>query len=240
MDTTHNHRPGGGNWWFTGYDHFFDHMRQAVPPGRDGGFMIECSGEVYMGSVDGLLTWGWEHALQVPAFPAVYGGYTTYWGRCYAATEDDVLLRILGSQQLLFGDSMGWLSPGMYLNSPHRELYRKMVRARNEYNDFFYAGHMERPPHITGADILTTRHDIWNCTQPEQYPAVNGALWQRNRDGARVLLLTNIAGCSQQVEITLPYDGPLTLSGDMDETVIFRDGRAHLTLPPYSVVAARM
>ena len=153
-----------------------------------------------------------------------------------------MLLRILGSQQLLFGDSMGWLSPQIVPQQPPSgAIPEKWSVPEMSITTFSTCGsygattpyhrcrHHDDPPRYLELHSL-----------PEQYPAVNGALWQRNRDGARVLLLTNIAGCPQQVEITLPQDGPLTLSGDMNETVIFHGGRAHLTLPPYSVVAARL
>jgi hypothetical protein len=59
---------------------------------------------------------------------------------------------------------------------------------------------------------------------------------------ARLLLLTNLSEQEVAIEGTCEVEGThaAALSGDLSGTLALQDGRFALTLPPLSVVAARL
>jgi len=234
FDKTHAHRPGGGSWWADGYYHFLDHMRKVLPENCI--YTTECTAEMYMNRLDAYLSWHWARASQVPAFSAVYAGYIPFLGRVY--NGDDTKFRILISQSLLFGDQIGWFGPEKYLNSPDRALWKKVVQARWRFAEFFYAGRMLRPPTVEcGLPELTTLKAFANVRAIHS-PAVRGALWRRLKDGAKVLLLVNIA--DEEAEVTVTVDVPdceVVLTGDIEGVTRVEKGELFLRLPPLSVVA---
>jgi hypothetical protein len=49
-------------------------------------------------------------------------------------------------QQLVFGEQLGWLDPGLVNERENADFFRQMVRVRARFHRYFYAGEMA-PPH---------------------------------------------------------------------------------------------
>ena len=147
-------------------------------------------------------------------------------------------MRIFFAQSLVYGVQMGWMRPDLYFRMSHKDFYRKLVKFRETYADYFYGGRMLRPPYLSdNAPRLVSD----KCTQAinghVDYPAVQGGLWQRMTTGRRLLILVNAAEVPADVDmsVSLP-DGTYALNGDMDGSVVLKDGKASLTMPPLSMV----
>jgi hypothetical protein len=92
---------------------------------------------------------------------------------------------------------------------------------------------------FSGGDTVAAPAGLWGPLQ-EQAPAVNAALWRRERDGARALFITNISGQAQTVQIVLPAGGTVALKGDLTGAFCVENGCLALTLPPYAVVTGQL
>ena len=149
MDATHGHPLGGGHWWNEGYWKMLDSIRRAMPRGTM--LTTECNGEPFIRWFDGYLTWHWQRDGQVPAFPAVYGGTVQMFGRAYGGGETkDLALRMKSAQQLVFGEQIGWLNPGLVNEKDNADFFRRVVTTRGQFRRYFYAGEMARPPKLIG------------------------------------------------------------------------------------------
>jgi len=149
MDKTHGHPLGGGHWWVEGYWEMLQSIRDDMP--KDGMLTSECNAEAYTKWLDGYLSWTWQHDGQVPAFPTVYAGAIQNFGRAYRGGEtSDIALKIKAGQQLVFGEQIGWIDPGVINQKENAEFLRQVVLLRHKLRQFFYAGEMLRPPSLTG------------------------------------------------------------------------------------------
>ena len=87
----------------------------------------------------------------MPAFPAVYGGAIQMFGRAYGGgPTKDLALRMKAGQQLVFGEQIGWIGPGMVLEKENGAFFRDVVLLRRKLRRYFYAGEMARPPRLVG------------------------------------------------------------------------------------------
>ena len=236
-DKNHPHPAGGGRWWIDSYRNLLTHAHLASD-----NVMIttECTSDPYMKQIGGYLSWLWIRDGQVPAFNAVYNEYVITFGISYGSITDadSDCMRIFFAQSLVYGVQMGWMRPDLYFRMSHKDFYRKLVKFRETYADYFYGGRMLRPPYLSdNAPRLVSD----KCTQAinghVDYPAVQGGLWQRMTTGRRLLILVNAAEVPADVDmsVSLP-DGTYALNGDMDGSVVLKDGKASLTMPPLSMV----
>jgi hypothetical protein len=178
MNRSHGHRTGNGAWWYYGYYNLLQHLRRITPP--DHGYTTEANAEPYMSIMDSFLTWYWVQDGEVPAYPAIYAGYVGMFGRCYSADPDH--LRILAGQSLCFGEQIGWIAPTNYLNSPFKDYFRKVARARHAHTDTLANGRMLRPPVLTGDIPTLTAPCYLGDADVLVSPAVISGLWQRRTD----------------------------------------------------------
>ena len=78
-DPSHGHPFGGGSWWTDGYRGLLEPIRRhAVEKGVP--ITVEGAIEPLIDSVDGFLVWDPRMPDDVPLLPAVYSGYTVYFG----------------------------------------------------------------------------------------------------------------------------------------------------------------
>ncbi len=112
-DAGHGHPLGGGHWWTTaGYWPMLEGMRAELP--ADKFLTSECNAEPYMQYIDGYLTWHWQYQHQVPAFSAVYADQVALFSRAYrGGPTQDLADRMKAAQQLVFGEQIGWIGPGI-------------------------------------------------------------------------------------------------------------------------------
>ncbi|MCY2989667.1 MAG: DUF6259 domain-containing protein [Planctomycetota bacterium] len=247
FDKTHGHPLGGGHWWTEGYWKLLDGIRQAMPPDRM--LTTECNGEPYIRCVDGYLTWHWQYDGQVPAFPAVYGGSIQMFGRSYGGGETkNLALRMRAGQQLVFGEQLGWINPGLALEQDNAEFFKSVVQLRHQLRRYFYVGEMARPPQLTG-NIPTVRADWqWGGTAWVTTTAVLSGAWRLPTEKRLVLIFANVS--DQPVTAQVNYDAnPYGLVGsDLKLVEITPSGpgkttptpailQRDLTLPPRTAVA---
>ncbi|MBI2928732.1 MAG: hypothetical protein HYY24_23970 [Verrucomicrobia bacterium] len=203
MDASHGHPLGGGDWWVKGYGQMLTAIREKMPPGTM--LTTECNGEPFMRWFDGYLTWHWQHDGQVPAFPAVYGGAIQMFGRAYRGGDTkDLALRMKAGQQLVFGEQLGWIDPGVMNEKENAEFFRSLVRLRAKFNRYFAAGEMARSPKILG-EMPTVKADWqWSKDWWVTTDAVLTGAWQLPKEKRLVLLFVNVS------------DQPVTAAFDFD------------------------
>jgi hypothetical protein len=203
MDATHGHPLGGGHWWNEGYWKMLESIRHAIPPGAM--LTTECNGEPFIRWFDGYLTWTWQRAGQVPAFPAVYGGTVQMFGRAYGGGDSkELALRMKAAQQLVFGEQIGWLDPGIVKEPANADFFRRVVLARGQLGRYFYAGEMARPPKLMG-DIPSVRADWqWSGHLWITNEAVFSGAWQIPKTKRLVMIFANVG--DEPVSAKLRFD----------------------------------
>jgi hypothetical protein len=212
FDATHGHPLGGGHWWTEAYWQMLDSIRRAKP--KDRMLTTECNAEPYVKWFDGYLTWHWQYDGQVPAFPAVYGGAIQMFGRAYrGGATKDLALRMKAGQQLVFGEQIGWLGPGVVSEKENAEFLRQVVRLRWKLRRYFYAGEMARPPILQG-QIPKVRADWqWSGEWWVTTDAAMTGAWRLPGEKRLVLLFVNVG--DQPISTRLDLDaGSYGLSGE--------------------------
>jgi murein biosynthesis integral membrane protein MurJ len=203
FDPSHGHPLGGGHWWTEGYWQMLESIRKAMP--KDRMLTSECNGEPYIRVLDGYLTWHWQYDGQVPAFPAVYGGAIQMFGRAYGGGPTrDLALRMRAGQQLVFGEQLGWLSPGVVREKENAEFFRHLVQLRRQLAPYFYAGEMARPPKL-GGEVPAVRADWqWNGVDWVTTDAVLTGAWHQPAEKKLVLIFVNVS--AEPVNAKVDYD----------------------------------
>jgi hypothetical protein len=192
QDKTHRHPLGGGHWWVEGYWKMLQSIRDAMP--KDRMLTSECNAEPYIKWFDGYLSWTWQHDGQVPAFPAVYAGAIQNFGRAYrGGTTSDLALRMKAGQQLVFGEQIGWIDPGVIEQKENAEFMRQVVQLRWQIRRYFYAGEMLRPPELIG-NIPDVKADWqWAGEWWVTTPAVLTGAWKLPQNDKLVMIFVNVS-----------------------------------------------
>jgi hypothetical protein len=116
------------------------------------------------------------------------------FGRAYRGGDTkDLALRMKAAQQLVFGEQLGWLDPGVVKEKENAEFFRQMVRLRAEFSRYFSAGEMARPPKLLGS-IPTVRADWqWSGHWWVTNNAVLTGAWQLPKEKRMVLFFVNVS-----------------------------------------------
>ncbi len=190
FDASHGHPLGGGHWWTQGYWQLLDAIRAAKP--AQCMITTECNAEPYIKWFDGYLTWHWQYQNMVPAFPAVYGGSIQMFGRAYrAGPTQDLANRMKAAQQLVFGEQIGWFGPEIAQRPDSWNFVRDCIQLRWRLKEYFYAGHMARPPKLLGDIPKVTADWQWSGTWPITTDAAMTGAWQIENKTKTVLLFAN-------------------------------------------------
>ena len=192
MDPTHGHPLGGGHWWTQGYWKMLDGIRRAKPPAA--ALTTECNSEPFIRWFDGYLTWHWQYDGQVPAFSAVYGGTIQMFGRAYrGGATQDLALRMKAGQQLVFGEQLGWLDPGVITQTENAEFFRRLVQLRWKFSRFFYAGDMVRPPILLGQVPRVKADWQWSGEWWVTTDALLAGAWRLPTEHRLLLIFVNVS-----------------------------------------------
>ena len=121
-------------------------------------------------------------------------------------------------QQLVYGEQIGWLDPGVIHEKGNAEFLRQVVRLRHALRRYFYAGEMARPPRLLGTIPRVTADWQWSGSWPVTTDALLAGAWRLPREKKLVLLLVNVS--DEPVQATLDFDatrydlpaGPLALT----------------------------
>ncbi len=191
FDESHGHSLGGGHWWTAAYWDLLERIHREMPDDRM--LTTECNAEAYAHRFDGYLTWHWQYDGQVPAFPAVYGGAIQMFGRAYrGGPTKDLALRMKAGQQLVYGEQVGWINPGVVDEKDNAEFFRRVVRLRHRLRRYFYAGEMARPPKLLGPIPEVTADWQWHGEWPVTTKAVMTGAWALPKEDRLVLLVVNV------------------------------------------------
>lgn len=213
----HPHASGGGDWWARGYREAFGPIKEkfaaaGVPIASEGA----C--EAWMDLIDGALIVGRApEATDVPFYPAVYSGYTTYF--CIEQEADDSPEALFARQvrYALWGCATGsWDDRRLFDPDPAKrtlaaqgDVIRRIARLRASALDYLAYGHLEdelRPldamPTVTIAH-RPTRAAKGTPSQMVDYPAVLGAVWRTADGRRRATFAANVSDRPQSVRFRL-------------------------------------
>ena len=206
---------GGGSRWADGNRAVLEKAIKAVGPGRV--IISESNAEAYIGSLHAFLAiYGWRECGVVPAFQAVYGGYSVNVGS--VTWPNDVLgIRIVLAQQWSFGHVMGWTSPSVFLaNNETLGFTRELAQLKVKHAAHLTYGRLMRPPTLTAANGDALRETTWCAPQGSHHtccPAASviGQLWMDN-EGTLGLALANPTNETVSVAAALRVDGHTQLA----------------------------
>ncbi len=192
----HSHRPGGGSWWSGDFGRMMEKINAKRPENRF--YYSESNAEAYVKYFDGFLTWVWTMGDAVPAFPAVYAGYTQMIGRYTdgAKRDDDAYFRYHLAESLLFGQQLGWLNAHVVYNEERMRFLEKVVQTRVKYTDLFNEGKLMRPPKVE-TDLPPVASSGITMRQ------VLAGVWQ-TEDGERTILFAaNVSNKPAEASVRL-------------------------------------
>jgi hypothetical protein len=96
-------------------------------------------------------------------------------------------------QQLVFGEQIGWIDPGVIDQKENAEFMRQIDQLRWHLRRYFYAGEMLRPPKLIG-NIPDVKADWqWAGEWWVATPAVLTGAWKLPQDDKLVLIFVNVS-----------------------------------------------
>lgn len=218
MDKSHNHLPGGGSWWVEAYWNFMNRVNGVKPANCI--YTSESNAEVYVKSFDGYLTWIWINSNQVPAFPAIYSGYIAMLGRNTNGykKKDVTYFKYHVSQQILYGQQIGWINSDIVYHEEKLSYLIKMVRLRWDYRRFFYKGTLLRPPKIV--DDVPHFVTIPGMRFPRVFdvPVVSAGAWRLWDNSRSVLFMFNIG--DEDISFTCEFNTDEYFINDINDLCI--------------------
>ncbi|MBQ3290421.1 MAG: hypothetical protein IJH50_13550 [Kiritimatiellae bacterium] len=250
----HSHPAGGGAWWTSGYREAFTPIKEKFAAA---GVPITSEGpcEAWMDLIDGALIVGRApEATDVPFYPAVYSGYTTYF--CIEQEADDSPEAMFACQvrYALWGCTTGtWNDHRLFHPDPAKrslaaqaDVIRRIARLRESSLDYLAYGHLEDefrpidpPPTVTYAHHPTrgTKKTPLNMVE---YPAVLGAVWRDVGGTRRATFVANVSDSQQAVRFRLSHkDGRIQTRHIGNEPVpeyVVSNDVCSVTLDPQSLV----
>ncbi|MCQ2391066.1 MAG: DUF6259 domain-containing protein [Kiritimatiellae bacterium] len=247
FNPSHGHPLGGGSWWAEGY-------RQALQPihaalsAKGIPLTSEGTAESWIDDVDALLNWTTPEADDVPFYPAVYSGYTVYFGTPVQGWDSPETLWALETRALLWGVAPGWV--GHWTFNKGREDYARNLlaigRVRHAARDFLAWGTLEGP--LRFSEEVKTVPVTWKVRKGKtedfvvrtaEFPGVQGTWWRDATGGRTALVVANFAARPNAVSFVLPQGVtalvPRAIEGQ--PTVAARIGaeKASLTLAPHQI-----
>lgn len=113
----HDNGSSGGAAWANGNRALLSATERAIGPNR--AVISESNAEAYLGSLHAYLAiYGWQNCHMVPAFQAVYSGWSVNVGtEGWPLVTDTDGFRVVLAQQWQAGHVLGWTSPGQLLRA---------------------------------------------------------------------------------------------------------------------------
>ena len=218
FDPTHLHKPGGGDFWWKAYEDLIVGLRADAP--EDFAIVSEAVCESYVSCLDGFLAWTWIQPYQVPAFPAVYGGYTQTVGRIisFNKRDDDEYFRFQTAQAFLYGQQLGWIHPEIVNDKKQFPFLKKMANLRYRDAEFLSAAQMLRPPVVEGDGKLVDTSPFLRGTYYSHEKSVMAGVFE-GEDGEKRLYVINSSDREARVTLTLSKgETALPLEASLSET----------------------
>ncbi len=181
----HGHVTGGGSYWSEGWNDMIFDIRTDRP--EESFYFSESTGETYVKSFEGLLSWMWKLDDMVPAFPAIYAGYVQMIGRGSTETGTPFLYHF--GEALLYGQQPGWIN---YNIDAHLPFVKQVTDTRMAYIDLFNYGKLMRPPMVE-----TELEPVDN------YRLVLSGAWKDEESGKVVVFMINISDEPTTASVTI-------------------------------------
>ena len=194
-DPAHGHKiPDDTSWFIKGHHKVFSKIRshfKALDPDRI--FTTEDNAETCIRNFDGLETWRWTYDHQVPAFSAVYSGYSQFSGISFNRRYPEAFPAIL-AWQFVSGSQLGWFSISHFIQPELHEFRvwsKQLMRLRFSLLDFFNNGMMARPAEF--AEKIPEKRICWGVlgTGWVTTPDIYTCSWQW--DGMLAVAILNIS-----------------------------------------------
>jgi len=202
----HGHLPGGGSHWVDNYNRMMERINRKKPAGHF--YYSEGNSEPYMKVFDGFLTWMWVQNGEVPAFPAIYGGYIEMVGRYNMGqrTDDFEFFKYQTAKALLYGQQIGWYRATIIEKPQWLSFLKKIVRLRYRFTELFHCARMLRPPKvISGLPVLVTGSAHLVDSEEVHMEQVLSGAWQYRSKEKLVLFLINTG--EEETEFQLTFSG---------------------------------
>ena len=193
FDPAHGHPLGGGSWWVDAYRKMLGKVRAfARAEGRRVLITTECTAEPYMDGVDAMLVVTERSECSIPVLPAVYAGYTLYFGAGESALKNctNEQWPVDQARDFIWGCQNGWFGFDLFRpgHESQKAYLKTLAQARVAGGRYLAEGE------------LVALFDDGSRSDYQQVPWVQGSLW-KGRDGSLGLVIAN---CRNQTS-TLKY-----------------------------------
>lgn len=247
FNAAHGHPLGGGSWWDEGYRRMLAPVHgklaaENIPITSEG------MAENWMDVVDGHLNCSDPETEDVPFYPAVYSGYTTYFGARLMPWDTSEALFAVEARALLWGVTPGWT--GVWTFGKGREKWADVLlkagRIRHATRDFLAYGTLldelrmeERQPEISFEKKQRNRNKRDEfIVSTFSIPRVFGTVWKDVSGRRTAVFAANISETVQTVRFRLPQgvSALSPLSGDQPAKMSVSGGVAELSISPRQIV----
>ncbi|NQT38564.1 MAG: hypothetical protein HQ581_13795, partial [Planctomycetes bacterium] len=174
------------------------------------------------------------------------------FGRAYrGGATKNLAMRMKAAQQLVYGEQIGWIDPGVVREKENFAFLRRIVHLRWRLRRYFYAGQMARPPKLHGHIPTVTADWRWSGVWPVTTQAAYSGAWQIPGQHKTVLLMVNVG--DQPIATRLKFDTAeyglpgetvrvvtIDSQGEGETFTARRNFQRDLTLPPRSAVAWKL
>ena len=243
-NAAHGHPLGGGTYWAAGYQKMLSQVHDTLAK-RDAVVTTEGTAETYINVVDGFLVVTLRTGEDVPFYPAVYSGYTTYFGTLQNMIDTDDAFYALQAREFLWGCVNGWYDRA-FLDEKYtvkQKMVHQLCRARMAAKEWLAYGTLL--DELRPKKPLPTVRCMWSGSgrwqmkdQHAVMPAVIGSVWQAPHGGRKAVVAVNITAQEQAVEFDLPTSQPympLEIKGEA-QALMKRDGKTcRLTMTPRAI-----
>jgi len=96
-------------------------------------------------------------------------------------------------QQLVYGEQIGWFGPEAIERADSGKFLRDGIALRWLLREYFYQGHMARPPQFATPVPKVTADWQWSGEWPVTTDAVLTGAWRIDRENKVVLLFANVS-----------------------------------------------
>ena len=220
----HGHTLGGGNWWAEGYRAVLNNVRDMLAP-KGAPITSEGMAECWIDCMDGHLMCTDPLDGDVPFYPAVYSGYTTYFGARMQPYDSPEVFHAFQVRSLIWGAIPGWMHPWMFSGRNRSDAAIDSLlqtgRIRRVAREFLAYGTLE--DELRPLRVLPQVKFSWKCRdkryKKEQVyrefsgtmPAIVGTVWKNSQGSRLAVVAANVSAKAETVQFKIP-DGAKTLA----------------------------
>ncbi len=259
FNPAHGHTLGGGTWWAEGYRKALTEIHKrfsaaGIPVTSEG------AGESWLDLVDGHLIVGRNaYTDDVPFYPAVYSGYTTYFCCEEQATDAPEAFFARQVQSALCGCQSGsWSHNRLFLRDSKGRIsleqnsrcLHALARLRTKFPEYLAYGMLRdeirplEPLPMVEYEYAATRTRQSKEPTKIAFPAMIGYIWTDVDGGSKAIFAANVSSEKRTVKIRVPAGLSVTAKAlevpDQPAASFTLDGGVGaLTLEPFSIAMIR-